>query len=138
MAIISSETKLVRLLQGMIQDLASTCLISGRRAGALADDGGVLLIKAEQVAVCHKFTSALAALPFPKNCFLLCGLQSGDLWPLPLKHTETELRAGLSATMNRSDPPSIQQYTEIVLNLQKVSELLLFINVYRKIQNVYY
>lgn len=64
MVIISTETKLVRLLQGMIQDLASTCLISGRRASALADDGGVLLIKAEQVAVCHKF-----CLPFPKNCF---------------------------------------------------------------------
>lgn len=69
MAIIRTETELVRLLQGMIQDLASTCLISGRRAGALADDGGVLLIKAEQVAACDKFTSALAALPVPKNCF---------------------------------------------------------------------
>lgn len=40
----------MRLLQGMIQDLALTCLISGRRAGALADDDGVVLIKAEQVA----------------------------------------------------------------------------------------
>lgn len=69
MAIISTETKLARLLQGMIQDLASTCLISGRRAGTLADDGGVVLIKAEQVAVCHKFTSAPAALLFPQNCF---------------------------------------------------------------------
>lgn len=68
MAIISTETKLVRLLQGMIQDVASTCLIS-RRHGALADDGGVLLIKPEQVVFCHKFISALAALPFPKNCF---------------------------------------------------------------------
>lgn len=69
MAIISTETKLARLLQGMIQDLASTCLISGRRAGALADDGGVLLIKAEQVAVCHTLTSAPAALLFPRNRF---------------------------------------------------------------------
>lgn len=40
----------MRLLQGMIQDLALTCLISGRRAGALAGDGRVLLIKTEQVA----------------------------------------------------------------------------------------
>lgn len=66
MAIISTETKLVRLLQGMLQDLALTCLISGRRAGALAHVGGVLLIKAEQVAVCHKFTSVPGgALLFP-------------------------------------------------------------------------
>lgn len=101
----------MRLLQGMIQDLALTRLISGRRGGALADDGGVLLIKAEQVA--HR----LLRLNANRNaqCSLTSDLYTHDLVAPPPFRRPLSVNKGSTGPIKTSGfPESLLQSCTLV------------------------